>query len=339
MYERQKVCNFGAVKVPSISAIEVFVPDYVLTNQELTGSIDTTDEWIVSRTGISERRVLKENGKGASFMGIEAVKKLLSIHLIDPLSIDVLICGTCTPDYKLPPTATIISSACGLQNAWAFDMNATCSGFLYGLEMAKMMVESGRYKKVLLVNTEKMSSIIDYSDRNTCILFGDGASAVLVEKSEDGFALEDILLFADGSEADKIMVKGGGSAFPVDSDSQINEDMYFKQDGKAVFKKAVLGMEESCRMLLNKNHLKTEDIKYFIGHQANKRILDTLAERLEVNEERMLTNILNYGNTSSVSIPLCLFDYQKQFKNGDKIILTAFGSGYTWGATLLTFNC
>lgn len=333
------MCNFGVVIKCSIKAIDVYLPEYELTNEELEKMVATTNEWILSRTGIANRRILKEEGKGASFMGAEAVKKLLNNNNIDPKSIDILICSTCTPDYKLPPTASIIAHESGLVNAWSFDINATCSGFIYGLELAKMMVESGRYNRVLLVNTEKMSSIIDYKDRSSCILFGDAATATLIEKTESQWGIEDIKLYGNGQEADKIIVKAGGSAHPINTETTKNKDKYFWQDGKIVFKRAVVNMENACIAILEKNSLIINDVNYFIAHQANKRILENFQERMGIKDSNMLINIEKYGNTSSVSIPLCIYENKNQFKKGDKIILTAFGSGYTWGAAWITWDC
>jgi 3-oxoacyl-[acyl-carrier-protein] synthase III len=323
----------------AITAIDVFYPEYVLSNKELETMVDTTDEWIKSRTGISERRILKEQGKGAAYLGAQAVKNLLKNNNIDPLSIDVLICSTCTPEYKLPPTSTLIAASSGLSNAWTFDFNATCTGFIYGLELAKLMVESGRYSRVLLVNTEKMSSIVDYTDRNSCILFGDAASATLIEKSESKNGILDVQLYSDGNEGGKIIVKAGGSAYPTNSDSINNKEQFFWQEGKAVFKRAVLEMENSCKALLEKNKTSLSSIDFIVAHQANKRILDALKERMSINNDMMLENIQFFGNTSSVSIPLCLYQHINRFKKGDKILLTAFGSGYTWGSALVSWNC
>jgi 3-oxoacyl-[acyl-carrier-protein] synthase-3 len=334
----KKVCNFDALMLSAITAIDVFYPDYVLSNKELETMVNTTDEWITSRTGISERRILKDEGKGAAYLGTQAVINLLVNNNIDPLSIDVIICATCTPEYKLPPTSTLITASTGLSKAWAFDINATCTGFIYGLELAKMMVESGKYSRVLLVNTEKMSSIVDYTDRNSCILFGDAASATLIENTDGNYGIVDVQLFSDGTEADKIIVKAGGSAYPINRGTN-NKEHFFWQDGKAVFKRAVLEMENSCKSLLERNNMSLSSINYIVAHQANKRILDALKERISIGDEKMLENIQYFGNTSSVSIPLCLFENRNKLKRGDKILLTAFGSGYTWGSALVSWNC
>jgi 3-oxoacyl-[acyl-carrier-protein] synthase III len=321
----------------AITGVGAWVPEYRFTNADLEKLVDTNADWILSRTGIAERRILKGEGLGTSHMAIKAVSDLLKHTDTDPLSVEALIFTSVNPDYKFPPSATLVCNSLGLKNAFGFDLNATCSGFIYALEIGRRFIESGAYSKVIVVASEMMSSLTDYTDRSSCILFGDAAAAVMLEPSEY-FGIRDVLLKSDGSGSMNILLKSGGSACPVTAENLHKGWQYFWQDGKVVFKHAVLGMETACREVLSRNHLETEDIQWVIAHQANLRILESVAQRLELPMEKMLVNIEKYGNTSSASIPLCLYDFKDSFKPGNNLLLTAFGSGYTWGAVWLTWG-
>jgi 3-oxoacyl-[acyl-carrier-protein] synthase III len=321
----------------AITGVGAWVPEDRLTNADLEKLVDTNADWILSRTGIAERRILKGEGMGTSHMAIKAVSDLLKRTDTDPSSVDALIFTSVNPDYKFPPSATLVCESLGLKNAFGFDLNATCSGFIYALEVGRRFIESSAYSKVIVVASEMMSSLTDYTDRSSCILFGDAAAAVMLEPSEH-FGIRDVLLKSDGSGAMNILLKSGGSACPVTADNLHKGWQYFWQDGKVVFKHAVLGMETACREVLSRNQLETDDIQWVIAHQANLRILESVALRLELPMEKMLVNIEKYGNTSSASIPLCLYDFKDSFKPGDNLLLTAFGSGYTWGAVWLTWG-
>ncbi len=319
----------------AITAVNGYVPDYVLTNAELEKLVDTTDEWIVSRTGIKERRILKGEGKGTSDMAAEAVKGLLEKRGISASEIDLLICATTTPDMQFPATANIITDKVGAKNAFGFDINAACSGFIYALTTGAKYIESGMYKKVVIVGGDKMSSIINYEDRTTCIIFGDGAGAVLLEPSEDENGIMDSILRSDGSGRIHLHQKAGGSAKPASHETVDAKEHYVYQEGQAVFKFAVTNMADVSAEIMEKNNLKSDDIAWLVPHQANKRIIDATAQRMGVGPERVMLNIHRYGNTTNGTIPLCLWEWESQLKKGDNIILAAFGGGFTWGAVYI----
>lgn len=318
-----------------ISGVNGWVPDYVLTNKELETIVDTTDEWITSRTGIKERRILKGEGQGTSVLGIEAVKGLLTKTNTDPSEIDLLICATTTPDMMFPATANIIADAIGAKNAFSYDLQAACSGFIYAVTTGSQFIETGKYKKVVVVGADKMSSIIDYSERTTCIIFGDGGGAVLLEPTEENVGIMDSILRSDGSGAQHLHMKAGGSRKPASHETVDNREHYVYQEGSAVFKFAVTNMADVSAEIMAKNNLQGEDVTWLVPHQANKRIIDATARRMEIGEEKVMLNIHKYGNTTSGTIPLCLWDYESQLKKGDNLILAAFGGGFTWGAIYL----
>lgn len=297
--------------------------------------VDTNDEWITSRTGIKERRILDIPGKGTSYMGAKAVEILLQKTKTNPEDVDLLICCTVTPDSALPATANIISYETGLVNAFSFDLNAACSGFLFGLDTGARMVESGKYKKVIVVGADKMSSIIDYTDRATCIIFGDGAGAVLLEPTEEKIGLIDSILHVDGSGKEFLRIKNGGSAYPLTENNIQDREQYVYQEGKTVFKFAVTNMAETAAEIMQNNNLTANDIAYLVPHQANKRIIDAAAERMGLSEEKVMLNIHKYGNTTAATLPLCLDEWETRLKKGDNLILAAFGGGFTWGAIYL----
>lgn len=317
----------------AITGVQGYVPDYVLTNLELEKLVDTTDEWITSRTGVKERHILKGEGQGTSVMGIEAVKGLLKKTGTDPKEIDLLICATVTPDMVFPATANLITDAIGATNAFSYDIGAACSGFLYALTTGAQFIESGRYKKVVIVGADKMSSIIDYTDRTTCIIFGDGAGAVMLEPSTEGYGIMDHILRSDGSGMAHLHMKAGGSRKPASVETVMAKEHYVYQEGSAVFKFAVTNMADVSAEIMDKNDLKSQDISWLVPHQANKRIIDATANRMGVGSDRVMLNIHRYGNTTSGTIPLCLWDYESQLKKGDNLILAAFGGGFTWGST------
>lgn len=316
----------------AITAVNGYVPEYVLTNKELEKMVDTTDEWITSRTGIKERRILKGEGQGASVMGAEAVKGLCKKRGISPEEIDLIICCTVTADHIFPATANIISDKVGAKNAFGFDVNAACSGFLYGLVTGSKFVESGSHKKVVVVGVDKMSAIVDYEDRATCIIFGDGCGAVLLEPDEEGFGINDSILKSDGSGFQYLHQKAGGSAYPPSLDTVNNKEHHIHQEGQAVFKFAVTNMADVSAEIMEKNNLTADDVAYLVPHQANKRIIDATARRMGVGDEKVMLNIQKYGNTTSGTIPLCLWEWENKLKKGDNIILAAFGGGFTWGS-------
>lgn len=322
----------------AITAVNGYVPDYVLTNAELEKIVDTTDEWIQSRTGIKERRILKGEGKGTSDMGAEAVKGLLKKRGIDASEIDLLICATTTPDMQFPATANIITDKVGAKNAFGFDINAACSGFIYALNTAAKFIESGAYKKIVVVGGDKMSSIINYEDRTTCIIFGDGAGAVLLEPSKDENGIQDAILRSDGSGRIHLHQKAGGSAKPASHATVDAKEHYVYQEGQAVFKFAVTNMADVSAEIMERNHLKADDIAWLVPHQANKRIIDATANRMGLGPEKVMLNIHKYGNTTNGTIPLCLWEWEKQLHKGDNIILAAFGGGFTWGAVYIKWG-
>ena len=322
----------------SITAIGGYVPEERLTNKDLESIVDTNDEWIQSRTGIKERRLLKDPKKATSFLAIQASKDLIIKNKVDPLTIDMVIVATTTPDMQIAATAAYVSSEIGTNNAFGYDLQAACSGFLYAMSMASGKIESGRYKKILVVGADKMSSVIDYKDRSTCILFGDGAGAVLFEPNNEGFGWIDEYFKSNGKDRESLCVKAGGSLFPATSSSILKGDHYLRQDGRKVFKSAVSAMTEASKNILNRNNLVGKDIDYLIAHQANERIIEAIADRMKLEPKKVLKNISDYGNTTAATIPLLLYDFKNRFKKGDKIIFAAFGGGYTWGAAYYTWS-
>ncbi|MEI7628443.1 MAG: beta-ketoacyl-ACP synthase III [Bacteroidota bacterium] len=321
----------------AITAVGGYVPETKLTNFDLEKMVDTNDEWIKSRTGISERRILKEPGKGSSDMAVPAIEEILRKKGLDPKEIDCIICATVTPDMIFPATANIIADKIGATNAWGYDMGAACSGFLFALSTGAMYIESGRYKKVIVVGVDKMSSIIDYTDRTTCIIFGDGAGAVLLEPSTDGSGIQDTIMKSDGSGRHYLHIKAGGSLKPATAETVAAREHFAYQEGQAVFKFAVKGMADVSAELLERNNLTGDDIAWLVPHQANLRIIDATANRMGLAKEKVMINIQKYGNTTAATLPLCLWDWESQLKKGDKIVLAAFGGGFTWGATLITW--
>lgn len=319
----------------AITAVGGYVPDTVLTNQDLEKMVDTSDEWITTRTGIKERRILREPGKATSDMAVRAILPMLEKKELNPLDIDLVICATITGDYIFPATANIIADKIGAKNAWSFDIAAACSGFLYALETGSKFVESGKYKKVLVCGLDKMSAIIDYTDRNTCIIFGDGGGCVLLEPNSEGLGIQDSLLHSDGSGREFLFQKAGGSMAPPSIESVTNREHYVYQEGKTVFKFAVTNMAEVSYQIMERNNLTSDDVDWLLAHQANLRIIDATAERMGLSKEKVLVNIQRYGNTTSGTLPLLFWDYENQFKKGDNIILSTFGGGFTWGAIYL----
>ena len=319
----------------AITAVGAYLPEFRLTNKELEKFIDTNDEWIRSRTGIEERRILKGEGLATSDMGAPAVLELCKKRGISPVEIDCIICATVTPDMFFPATANLIANKVGAVNAFSFDLAAACSGFLFALTTGTSFIESGRYKKVVVVGADKMSSIVDYSDRTTCILFGDAAAAVLLEPNNEGNGVMDSILKSDGSGGPFLHMKAGGSAKPSSVETVSNKEHYIYQEGQAVFKFAVKGMADVSYDLMQRNGLTADDIAWLVPHQANLRIIDATANRMNLPKEKVMINIQKYGNTTAATIPLCLWDWEKKLKKGDNIVLAAFGGGFTWGATLL----
>lgn len=319
----------------AITGVGGYVPDYILSNQILETMIDTNDEWIRTRTGIEERRILKDKTKGSAFMGIQAIKNLQSKKNFDPLEIDCVICATVTPDMVFPATANIIAAECGMTNSFGFDIEAACSGFLYALSTGAAFIESGRYKKVIIVGSDKMSSIVDYTDRTTCIIFGDGAGAVLLEPNEEGLGIQDSLLRSDGNGAKHLHMKAGGSLLPASAETVAARQHFVYQEGQYVFKFAVKGMADISYELMQKNNLTADDIAWLVPHQANLRIIDATANRMNLPREKVMINIQKYGNTTAGTLPLCLWDWETKLKKGDNIILASFGGGFTWGAMWL----
>lgn len=319
----------------AITAVGGYVPEDRLTNFDLEKMVDTNDEWIRSRTGISERRILKGDGLATSDMVVPAVRQLCEKRGIDPSEIDAMIVGTVTPDMMFPSTANLACHKLGATNAWGFDLLAACSGFLYSLTTGAALIESGRYKKVVVVGADKMSSIINYNDRATCIIFGDGAGAVLLEPSTDGNGIHDSILKSDGSGGNYLNMKAGGSLKPASYETVAANEHYAYQEGQTVFKFAVKGMADVSAELLERNQLTGADIAWLVPHQANKRIIDATADRMGLSHDKVMLNIQRYGNTTAATIPLCLWDYEKEMKKGDNIVLAAFGGGFTWGATLV----
>lgn len=319
----------------AITGVNGWVPEYVLNNQELEKLVDTTDEWILTRTGIKERRILKGEGLGTSDMATEAINGLLQKTNTSPDEIDLLICATVTPDMQFPATANIISDKVGIKNAFSFDINAACSGFIYALTTASKFIESGKYKKVIVVGADKMSSIIDYTDRQTCVIFGDGASAVLLEPTTEEVGIMDTIMATDGSGRVHLHQKAGGSVKPASIETVEMKEHFVYQEGQAVFKFAVTKMADVAAEILEKNNIKSEDIAWLVPHQANLRIIEATAKRIGLNPEKVMVNIERYGNTTNATIPLCLWEWEKKLKKGETLILAAFGGGFTWGSIYL----
>lgn len=319
----------------AITGVEGFLPEYILTNAELETMVDTNNEWIMTRTGVSERRILKGENLGTSDMAAEAVKKLLAKTNTKPEEVELIICSTVTPDMVFPATANIISDKAGLKNAWGYDLAAACSGFLFALTTGAQFIESGKHKKVIVVGADKMSSIVDYTDRATCVIFGDGAACVMLEPDETGNGIQDSILRTDGSGRHYLHQKAGGSLKPASHETVDNKEHFIFQDGQPVFKFAVTNMADVSAEIMERNNLKSEDVAWLVPHQANKRIIDATASRMGVGSEKVMINIQRYGNTTNATIPLCLWEWEKQLKKGDNIILAAFGGGFTWGSVWL----
>ncbi|CAN1542731.1 FabH 3-oxoacyl-[acyl-carrier-protein] [Flavobacteriaceae bacterium] len=319
----------------AITAVGGYVPDFVLSNKVLETMVDTNDEWITSRTGIKERRILKGEGLGTSYLAIKAAEDLLKKGNINPLEIDLVIVASVTPDLLVAATAVYVATEIGATNAFAYDLQAACSGFLFGMSTAAAYIESGRYKKVLLIGADKMSSIIDYTDRATCIIFGDGAGAVLFEPNFEGLGMQDEFLRSDGVGREFLKIDAGGSILPTTIETIENKQHTVIQDGKTVFKWAVTNMADVSELIMKRNDLTNDDVDWLIAHQANKRIIDATSSRMGVDESKVLINIEKYGNTTSATLPLLLFDFEKKFRKGDNLIFAAFGGGFTWGSIYL----
>ena len=319
----------------AITAIGSYVPDYVLSNQVLETMVDTNDEWITTRTGIKERRLLKEEGQGTSFLAIKAAQNLLDKANLDPKEIDLVIMATATPDMPVASTGVYVATQIGATNAFAYDLHAACSSFLYGMSTASAYIASGKYKKVLLIGADKMSSIIDYTDRATCIIFGDGGGAVLFEPNNEGLGLQDEFLRSDGVGREFLKIDAGGSILPASEETVKNKQHFVFQDGKTVFKYAVSGMADVSEKIMQRNNLTHDDINWLVAHQANKRIIDATAHRMKLDDSKVLINIHRYGNTTSATLPLLLCDFEDKLKKGDNLIFAAFGGGFTWGAIYL----
>lgn len=319
----------------AITGVQGYVPEGRLTNQDLEKMVDTNDEWIVSRTGIKERRILKGENLGTSVMAAEAAKGLLTKTNTSAEDIDLIIVATITPDFPCPSAANLVADKIGAKNSFSFDINAACSGFLYALTTGQQFIESGKYKKAIIIGADKMSSIVDYTDRTTCILFGDGASAVMLEPDETGFGIQDHILKADGSGAPYLGIQAGGSANPITQEVLESNKNYIHQEGSTVFKFAVTNMADVSAEIMERNNLQGDDVAWLVPHQANKRIIDATSRRMEIGEDKVMLNIQKYGNTTAATIPLCLWDYENQLKKGDNLILAAFGAGFTWGSVYL----
>ncbi|MBT8237188.1 MAG: ketoacyl-ACP synthase III [Croceitalea sp.] len=319
----------------AITAVGAYVPEFRLTNKLLESMVDTNDEWITSRTGIKERRILKKEGAGTSYLAIKAAQDLIAKKGLDPEDIDLVIVATATPDMLVASTAAYVASEIGANNAFSYDLQAACSSFLFGMSTAASYIESKRYKKILLIGADKMSSIIDYTDRTTCIIFGDGAGAVLFEPNEEGLGLQDEYLRSDGVGRNFLKMDAGGSILPASAETIKNKQHYVFQDGKSVFKFAVSNMADVAAKIMERNNLTHDDVQWLVPHQANKRIVDATANRMGVDEAKVMMNIDRYGNTTSATLPLLLNDYEKQLKKGDNLVFAAFGGGFTWGSIYL----
>jgi 3-oxoacyl-[acyl-carrier-protein] synthase III len=332
---KRKLYSMQQKITAAITAVGGYVPETKLTNADLEKMVETNDEWIRTRTGVEERRILNEPGKATSDLAAPVIKQLCEKRGIDPLEIDCIICCTVTPDMVFPATANIIADKTGARNAWGFDLQAACSGFLYGLTVGASLIESRRYKKVVVMGADKMSAIVDYSDRQTCIIFGDGAGGVLLEPNTEGHGVLDSILKADGSGREFLHMKAGGSLRPASAETVANKEHFIYQEGQTVFKFAVKGMADVSAELLERNGLTGDDIAWLVPHQANKRIIDATANRMGLSPEKVMLNIQRYGNTTAATIPLCLWEWRHQLNKGDRIVLAAFGGGFTWGATLV----
>ena len=319
----------------AITAVGGYVPDYIMTNAEMETMVDTSDEWIQSRTGIKERRILKGEGKGTSDMAAEAVKVILKKKNLAPTDIELLICATTTPDYVFPATANVITDKLGMTNAFGYDVSAACSGFLFALTTAAQFIESGRYKKIIVVGGDKMSSILNYEDRTTCIIFGDGCGAVLLEPDNEGYGVLDSILRSDGAGRQYLYQKAGGSVKPPTLETVMNKEHYVYQEGQTVFKFAVKNMAEVAAEVMERNGLAADDIAWLVPHQANKRIITATYERMGLSVDKVMINIDRFGNTTNGTLPLCLWEWESKLKKGDNVILAAFGGGFTWGATYI----
>ena len=317
----------------AITGVQGYLPEYVLSNEELSKIVDTSDEWITSRTGIKERRIMKDGF--TSDMATRAVNGLLEKKNLSPLDIDLIIVATVTADFPFPSTANLVADKAGLKNAWSFDINAACSGFIYALSTGSQFIETGKYKKVIVVGVDMMSSIIDYTDRATCVIFGDGAGAVLLEPNDEGMGVQDFMLHSDGSGVQYLVQPAGGAAKPASHETVDERLHYVKQEGKQVFKFAVTNMAEVSAQIMERNNLTSDDVDWLVPHQANLRIIDATQQRMGLPAEKVMINIQKYGNTTAGTLPLCLWDYEPQLKKGDNIILSAFGGGFTWGAVYL----
>ncbi|MCT4600443.1 MAG: ketoacyl-ACP synthase III [Marinifilaceae bacterium] len=321
-----------------ITGIGSYVPDYILTNDELSTMVDTSDEWIMTRIGIKERRILKGEGQGSSDLGAKAIEDLLKKTNTSVDEIDLVICATVTPDMHFPANANIISDKVGIKNAFSFDINAGCSGFIFSLETARRYVESGQFKKVIVVGAEKMSSIVDYQDRATCPIFGDGAAAILLEPTSEDYGIKDSILRVDGSGRKYLHMKAGGSVKPASEETIKNREHYIFQDGRPVFKAAVSDMADVSVEIMEKNNLTSDDVDWLVPHQANMRIIEATAKRMELPKEKVMINIQNFGNTTAATIPLCLSQWEDKLKKGDNVILSAFGAGFTWGTIYMKWG-
>ena len=321
-----------------ITGIQGYVPEYRLTNTELETLVETNDEWIVSRTGIKERRILKGENQGTSVMGAAAVKGLLEKTGVDPMDIELIICATVTPDMPFPSSANLIADMVGAKKSYSFDVSAACSGFLYALHLGAQFIQAGTHKKVIVIGADKMSAIVDYQDRTTCILFGDGAGAVLLEPTTEDLGIMDTILKADGAGAPYLHMKAGGSRKPATSETLAAREHYAYQEGSTVFKFAVTNMADVTAEVMERNNLTGNDIAWLVPHQANKRIIDATANRIGIGSSKVMMNIERYGNTTAGTIPLCLWDYESQLKKGDNLILSAFGGGFTWGSIFLKWG-
>jgi 3-oxoacyl-[acyl-carrier-protein] synthase-3 len=317
----------------AITAVGGYVPEDKLTNADLEKIVETNDEWIRTRTGIEERRILKGEGKASSDMAVPAIQEILAKRNLDPKEIDCIICATVTPDMVFPATANIVADKVGATNAWGFDLSAACSGFLYALTTGASLIEGGRFKKVIVVGVDKMSAIVDYTDRTTCIIFGDGAGAVLLEPTQEEYGIKDSILKSDGSGRNYLHMKAGGSLKPASVETVLAGEHYAYQEGQAVFKFAVKGMADVSAELMERNNLSADDVAWLVPHQANLRIIDATANRMGLPKEKVMINIQKFGNTTAATIPLCLWEWEKQLHKGDNIVLAAFGGGFTWGAT------
>ena len=322
----------------AITGVHGYVPDYILTNAELERMVDTNDEWITSRTGIKERHILKGEGMGSSHMGAEAVRGLLAKTNTAPEDVDLVICATVTPDFVFPATATLICEMAGIRNVGSFDIQAACSGLLYALTVGTQFIESGKYRKVIVVGADKMSAITDYTDRTTCVLFGDGAGAVLLEAAEEGYGIIDSIIRSDGVGQHHLFQKAGGSRYPPTHETVEKRWHYVYQDGPSVFKFAVKNMADVSAEIMQRNHLSGDDVAWLVPHQANKRIIDATANRMGIGSDKVMLNIHKYGNTTAATIPLCLFDYESRLAKGDNLVLAAFGGGFTWSSVYVKWS-